>query len=459
LKHLKPTCLASSAVGYLGPISADWTFKKLKYVAEYSVSNVDKVPSETEVPVRLCNYVDVYNNEFVTPSLQFMESTATSDEIRRFSLKSDDVLITKDSESWRDIAVPALVQGKIENVVCGYHLAIIRAKKSYVSGRFLFRYLQSGEINQHFQVAATGVTRFGLPKDEIGSLVIGIPPWLEQEHICALLDHKTAQIDTLLRKKEELIDKLREKRAALISRTVTRGLPPEAAKAAGLNPHPKMKDSGIAWLQEIPEHWDVRPLGYVASLHGGATPDKGKPEYWDGDIPWVSPKDMKRSQICDAEDHISRDALLYSPLQILPLGSILIVVRGMILAHSFPVAVSLAPLTINQDMKAIVTDRKLQNEFLFWVLTGAAKIIVSLTDESAHGTRKLETSVLKHFPIVVPPPSEQTAIADYLRKETEKADQLIEKIKVAIEKLAEYRCALITAAVTGKIDVRNYTQK
>ena len=288
----------------------------------------------------------------------------------------------------------------------------------------------------------------------VGDCVVPIAPPNEQRTIADFLDRETAKIDTLVAKKRTLIERLKEKRTALISRTVTRGLPPDAARSVGLDPHPKLKPSGIDWLGDVPEHWGVKPLGYLVRFQGGGTPDKGKSEYWDGDIPWVSPKDMKRPRIADAEDHISVDGLENSPLSMVPVGAVLVVVRGMILAHSFPVAMSEMTLTINQDMKALVCCQRILPLFLYWVLVGLSRALVSLCEESAHGTRKLETATLAKFRLPIPQLNEQNAIADYLDQETEKIDQMIAKVEAAIERLQEYRTALITAAVTGKIDVR-----
>ena len=297
-------------------------------------------------------------------------------------------------------------------------------------------------------------TQLNLNTDTVGSIVAGFPDSSEQRAIADFLDRQTLRLDTLVAKKRTLIERLKEKRTALISRTVTRGLPPDATRAAGLDPNPKLKLTGIDWLGEVPEHWEVKPLGRLVRFAGGATPDKGKPQYWDGDIPWVSPKDMKRMRIDDVPDHVSRHGLSSSALTLMPAQSVLIVVRGMILAHSFPVAITGAPVTINQDMKALTSGRRLNAEFLLWLLTGIAGIFVSLADESAHGTRKLESEIVARVRVVLPPTNEQISIVDFLDRETARIDTLVTKIETAIERLQEHRTALITAAVTGKIDVR-----
>lgn len=449
-----PTYRASD-VEWLCDVPESWEVKRLKNVASYKVSNVDKVASAGEVPVRLCNYTDVYYNERIDPGMTFMETTATEEEMRKFGLRVGDVLLTKDSEDWADIAVPAVVAQTAPDLVCGYHLAIVRPDTSEVTPGFLLRAFQSRAINQQFQVAATGVTRYGLPKGAIGDAWLPLPSLPEQRAIATFLDAQTGKIDTLVAKKRELIEKLKEKRAAVISRAVTRGLPPEAgARAAGLDPHPRLKPSGVEWLGDMPKHWDCVPLGHLVDFRGGATPNTDNVDFWDGDIPWVSPKDMKQWELADAEDHVTDLAMERTTLSLIPINAVLIVVRGMILAHSVPVAITTALLTINQDMKALICRHRLTPGFLHFLLSGLASVLVSMTEESAHGTRKLETAVLKNLPVFCPPLREQEAIVGYLSEESRKIGDMIAKTRDAAERLLEYRTALITAAVTGKIDVR-----
>lgn len=318
-----------------------------------------------------------------------------------------------------------------------------------------FAYLvQGNQLALLAQWRQLGATVESLDIDKLKIALLPLPPVGEQHFIASFLDRETARIDTLVEKNQTLIERLQEKRSALISYTVTRGLPPEAARAAGLDPKPKLKDSGVEWIGEVPDGWEVSPLGWLVRFVGGATPDTNNHEFWEGDIPWISPKDMKRQRIANAVDYISVDALNHYPLMMLPEKTVLIVVRGMILAHSFPVAITDVPVTINQDMKGLLTGRKILSEYLTWALVGASRRLVSLVDESAHGTRKLESEVLGKFMIPLPPLEEQLAIASYLDRETAKIDALVAKVETTIERLKEYRSALITAAVTGKVDLR-----
>ena len=140
--HLKPYPDYDGADRPSAVLPTGWSAPRLRGVSQMIVSNVNKISDADEEPVRLCNYVDVYKNELITERLAFMRATARKDEIRQYRLRRDDVVITKDSESWTDIGVPAYVTYEAEDLVCGYHLAILRSRKEALSGGYLFRALQ-----------------------------------------------------------------------------------------------------------------------------------------------------------------------------------------------------------------------------------------------------------------------------------------------------------------------------
>jgi type I restriction enzyme S subunit len=163
--------------------------------------------------------------------------------------------------------------------------------------------------------------------------------------------------------------------------------------------------------------WAEVPLGHLGEILGGSTPSKSNAEFWDGDIPWVSPKDMKRPVIQDSQDHITAKALEQTSLKVVPSQSLLMVVRGMILAHSFPVALTAREVTINQDMKALVPPKEIST-YLLMYLQAAKGVMVGLVDRSSHGTCKLISEKLWSHAIYLPPLFEQHRIVA-------KADQLM----------------------------------
>ncbi len=443
-----------SGVEWLGDVPEHWEVKRLKTSATYCVSNVDKVPAEDELPVRLCNYTDVYYNDYIVPELPFMETTATKSEIRRFGLKRNDVLITKDSEEWSDIAVPAMVKETAPDLVCGYHLAMISPSPQALRGEFLLRCFQSCAVNQQFQIAASGVTRYGLPKSSIGDAWVPLPSLTEQRAIADFLDERTGKLDALAEKKRGLIEKLNEKRSALIARTVTKGLPAEAAAPAGIPTHPKLKPSGIDWLGDIPEHWKVRRLKDHGTLSGGA----GFPHEEQGqegeDLFFYKVGDLRASsdgRIMGPSPHsVSRSTAKKLGASIIPPKSVIYAKIGAALLLNRR-RITAAPCCIDNNMTAYTSDERTVSSAWAYQWLSILDFGEFVNPGAVPSYSEGDQGIL---PMPIPPLPEQTAIADYVDRETAKIDRMIEKVEAAIEKLAEYRTALITAAVTGKIDVR-----
>jgi type I restriction enzyme S subunit len=168
---------------------------------------------------------------------------------------------------------------------------------------------------------------------------------------------------------------------------------------------------------------------------------------------------MKQDEIKDAEDHVSTLALSSSALRLIDPVVVLIVVRGMILAHSFPTAVTTQPVTINQDMKALRCRELLEPRYLRDFLRGLEALLVSITEESAHGTRRLESEVLGRFQVCMPPIDEQRAIVAHIAGETAKLDALRAATERTIALLRERRAALICAAVTGRMTIHESTEE
>lgn len=221
-KGLDPRAkLKPSGVEWLGDIPERWEVKKLKFIASVQASNVDKKSYEGEKEVLLCNYVDVYKNEFISSKLSFMSATATSEQVYKLGLQIDDVIITKDSETPDDIGVAAIVIEDIKNLVCGYHLYLLRAHGDDITGNYLFRFLQSRVIKGYFETRSNGVTRFGLGSYGVKNVSFPVPSLQEQKQIADFLDVETAKIDKAVALIESQIEKLKEYRSSLIYSAVT----------------------------------------------------------------------------------------------------------------------------------------------------------------------------------------------------------------------------------------------
>ena len=439
-----------SGVEWMREVPAHWDIRRLRNVSELRVSNVDKHVKTEERPVRLCNYVDVYKNDRIRSKMAFMRVTATRDEIERFRLQSGDVLITKDSEAWNDIGVPAYVEDTEDDIVSGYHLALLRPVPERVNGRYLFRALQSTIVAHQFYVKANGVTRYGLSHSTIKSAWLPLPSLPEQIVIADFLDRETAKIDTLVAKKLTLIERLKEKRTALISRTVTRGLPPEAARQVGLDPHPKLKPSGVDWLGMVPEHWAVKSIKWVSAVLRGASPRPIDNEiYFDeeGEYAWVRIADVSAAGMYLRETAQQLSDLGRSLSVPLEPGALFLSIAGSVGKPCIA------------GIKCCIHDGFVY--FPFW--RGESRFLYYLfaSGEPYKGLGKLGTQLNLNTDTVgsiiagFPARTEQQAIADFLDHETSKLDALVAKIQTAIDRLQEYRTALITAAVTGKIDVQS----
>jgi type I restriction enzyme S subunit len=213
--------LQPSGVPWLGDIPAHWEVRKLLTVADMIVSNVDKHSKPNEQRVRLCNYTDVYKNEVITNALNFMVASATKDEIMKFKIRIDDVIVTKDSEEWDDIGVPSLVRHEADDLLCGYHLAMLRPRKQTLHGEFLLRCLQDRFVATQLHVRATGVTRYGLSHQGLKEVLLPIPNTGEQVAICAALTKNLSTFNTAIARAEREIALMQEYRTRLTADIVT----------------------------------------------------------------------------------------------------------------------------------------------------------------------------------------------------------------------------------------------
>jgi type I restriction enzyme S subunit len=200
----------------------------------------------------------------------------------------------------------------------------------------------------------------------------------------------------------------------------------------------------------FPEHWFAVPLGELGEWRGGGTPSTSNADFWNGDVPWVSPKDMKVLRISDAIDHISQAAVEGSAVRIIPDGSLLMVVRGMILARAFPVALTTREVTINQDMKALLPLEAETKEFLLVALRAMESDVLAAIEHSTHGTCKLETEILHGFAIPIPPLAEQRRIVAKVDQLMAMVDQLESRL-ASSERTATDLLEAVVAGVTKEV--------
>ena len=411
-----------------------WEVRPLYSVVDYAVSNVDKLSNDGELPVRLCNYTDVYNNEFITAELDFMSATASKAEIEKFGIAVDDVIITKDSETPDDIGVPALVRETADNLVCGYHLALLRPRRNKIEGSFLLRCLQAKPIRAQIELAANGITRFGVPKSEIGKVMLPIPPIASQQAIIEHLDRETTKLDVLLAAKERVRNLLAEKRQATITRAVTHGLDSSVA----------IRGSGMPWLGNIPKSWHTERCRWLFRERDERS-DTGEEElltvsHLTG-VTRRSEKDVNMFRAATNEGYkICRSGDLAINTMWAWMGAMGVATQDGIVSPAYNVyepAACLDPRYVDALVR-----------------------LPAFAQEATRHSTGVWSSRLRLYPegffaisIPVPPLSEQRKIVAHIENETRKLDKLVTVTKRTVDLLKERRAALISEAVSGQLDV------
>ena len=365
-----------------------------------------------------------------------MRATASEAEIARFALSVDDVVVTKDSESWNDIGVPALVVETSGDLVCGYHLALLRPRKDVIDGAFLFRCLQAKPIQMQLALSANGVTRFGLTKSEIASTVVPVPPMPKQRAIVKLLNSETGQLDALVAETEGLLRLLEEKRQTLVTRAVTRGL----------NSDIPFRDSGIAWLGEIPEHWDTERARWLFCERNQRSTTGCEELLTVSHLTGVTPRSEKEVNMFEAQTTEGYKICLRGDL-----------VVNTLWAWMGAMGVASTDGIVSPAYNVYSPETALDPEYV--------DVLVRLRVFAQEVTRHsmgVWSSRLRLYPdgffavhLPVPPLVEQQEIVRYLRRSEDRIHNLKETVTHTRALAGERRAALIAGAVTAQIDVED----
>ena len=311
--------------------------------------------------------------------------------------------------------------------------------------RFLLRFVQGFNNELLASLVKQGATVESIDSDLLRLMDVPVPPQAEQDAVVEYLDRETTRIDALIEKKTRFIELLREKRQALITQAVTQGLDPSVT----------MKDSGVAWLGQVPAHWDVVHMRHVARLGSGHTPSREVPEYWvDCNIPWITLADVwqirkeGREVITDTEEQISTLGVEKSAAAVHPAGSVLLSRTASV---GFA-AIMGRDMATSQDFAVWTCGPLVYNKFLYCVLLGMAQEFVRVRMGSTHKTIYMPD--IEAFKMPLPPLAEQHSIVTWLAEGLKRNEALVAVTLRSIDLLKERRSALITAAVTGQIDLR-----
>ncbi len=424
-----------SGVEWLGKTPEHWDVKRLKFVLDER--NI-RSTTGSEMLLSLSKY------HGIVPKNELKERANNAESLIGYKVVNiDDLVINKMQ------AVNGLIDKSNLIGITSPDYSVYFVDSSNTNIKFLTLLLKVPKYLAEYKKVVTGVMEgyIRLYTDDLYDIEVSLPPLQEQQIIANYLDKATTKIDTLIGKQIKLIELLNEKRQAVISTAVTRGLDSTVA----------MKDSGVEWLGEVPKHWEVSKIKFEASFQGGSTPSKDKLEYWNGDIFWVSPKDMKSRYINSSIDTITLDGQRASNLASIQVGSVLMVVRSGILQRTIPIAITASAVTLNQDMKALNFKKDLMAEYFTAMVEGLTPQLLLEWRKQGATVESIESEYLENSPLAVPPLSERKKIVEYVDNFDTVVNALIDKANQAITLLKERRTELISAAVMGKIDVRKET--
>lgn len=431
-----------SYLDWINRVSSDTEIVPLYFVADFRISPIDKIKYEHETPVKLCNYVDVYKNTYISSDIDFMEGTASENEIERFTIKDGDIMITKDSESSDDIGIPAIVKGDFEELtVCGYHLALITPDREKVVPKFLFYCFESKQHRLQIEIESTGVTRVGIPKDVISHYKIPLKSLTQQNKIVAYLDQEIAKIDALIEKKSRLVELLEEKKKATISQAVTKGL----------NPNLKLKPSGIDWLGDIPEHWEVVKLKYLTDgLKYGANEaaEEDNPDF---------PRYIRITDI-DENGNLKPETFKSIPLEIandyiLEDGDILFARSGATVGKTFRYTSNYGKSAYAGYLIRMRPNLKIDSKYMYYFTLSNSYWSQIYIDSIQATIQNFSGDKYANMLVTIPSIDEQLKIAEFLDNHLIRFTFLRDKINNSIDLLKEKRTAIISAAINGEINI------
>ena len=392
--------------------------------------------------MRVCNYTDVCHNQYIHSNLAYLKATASDSQIGKFQLQKGDVIAVKDSVN---TTVSALVTEDLEEVICGYHLILIRPDRSVLLGEYLFRLMDAKEISAFFEANARGVTILGLGKSVFLDLPILLPPLAEQKKIVAYLDQKTSQIDQIIQAKKRLCELLEEERKAIISQAISKGLSPEVAR----------KDSGIKWIGEIPAHWEVRKMKYISKIYGRI----GFRGYTTRDIVKkgegaivISPSNIKENGLNLSDcSYLSWDKYYESP-EIMIFEDDIILSKTGTIGKTAIIPKNHFKMTLNPQF-VVFKEVQLLPKYLYYQTACDFFKHFLYSEKTGSTIPTISQEKIGNFSVLYPPRAEQEEISRYLDRKTRAIDAQLVAIKKQLELFKEYRITLISKVVTGEIKI------
>ena len=426
-----------SGVEWLGEVPEHWKINRLKNLLSLN----DETLNENTPGDYLIQYVEISD---VKQELGIHNSTlmpfALAPSRARRKVMTGDIIVSTVRTYLKAIA---RINDCPDNLIVSTGFAVLRPKS--IDSNFLgYLMISNGMINEII-CNSVGVSYPAINASQLVNIQIPVPLISEQIKVANYLEHQTTIINRLITEKESLITKLQEKRKALINEVVTKGL----------NPNASMRDSGIEWLGLIPEHWVVNELKrYVDFVQTGTTPSTEKREYFENPtFNWFTPSDFYDNNIylTESKRKVSEIAVNEQACRVFPENTVLLIGIGATLGK---VGISQNICSANQQINAIIFNQNIYPVFGAYYLSSIKEIIVSMANAATLAI--LNQSNTKEIPIICPPIKEQCDIVDFIESRTTKIDEIVSETQLQIQKLKEYKTAIISEVVTGKVDVREW---
>ena len=430
-------------------IANGWRSLFLTNIADLRMSNVDKNSVSGETPVRLCNYVDVYKNDYITSAIDFMEATATPSEIARFGIEVGDVMITKDSETPDDIGVSSVAVWSESRLVCGYHLALFKPDRNQVDPIFLAKQLSLPTVAAYYGRLASGSTRYGLSNAGIANTPLLLPPLPQQRKIARIL----TTLDNVITHTEALIAKYQAIKQGLMHDLFTRGVDTTGKLRPPQSEAPELyKQSELGW---IPKEWEAVRLIEIAEVKGGKRLPAGQPfANAPTAFPYIRVSDMRDWTIDDSAieyvpDHIEpfiRQYKISCDDLYISIAEVYLGLVGMV-----PTSLDNAQLTENAA-KIVLRNKEAHSKEFLTAFFHSTLFFCQLEQVKGigSGVPKLALHRIEAFMVPIPKRDEQNRIAESLLQ----IRAVITKECEAVSKAKDEKTGLMQDLLTGKVPVK-----
>ena len=442
MSHYKPyPAYRDSGVEWIGRVPKHWARAAIKHILSEPITDG---PHETPVflneGVEFLSVDGIQDGELVFEGKRFISYEDHARFCKKAKPQINDVLVGKSA------SVGKVARVKTSNDFNVWSpLAILRSDPTKCNPAYLEFALKADSAQQQILLAGNTSTQANIGMDRLASVGIPLPPITEQFQLTKAIEQETTSIDALITKKTRFIELLKEKRQALITHAVTKGLDPSV----------KMRDSGIDWIGEVPEQWNVVQVRHVATLGSGHTPSRSRPDWWeDCYIPWFTLADIwqvrreGRRFVTETEEKVSDLGIANSSAVVHPAGSVMLSRTASV---GFP-AIMGCDMATSQDFAVWRCGSRVVNEYLYLVLLGMKQELSRLMIGSTHKTIYMPD--IEAFRMPLPSVEQQKLIIQYVGDELQRFDTLVAKTQRSIDLLRERRAAFITAAVTGQIDLR-----